>query len=179
MSSSITRVTRRNVRSFVPQAVAVDDRVAEKSFRAQRLYDVDAGGACRRQHRGDDCSAEKHERGDDDGQSAGHLQVAEIVARRRARRRAQRRSRQNSIVAITAPSVTTPLRRFCGCEPSARRMPNSRVRALTENASTPATPTTAIGSATAANTPKTSEFKRSGASTLARMSSRVAACSTG
>ena len=29
MSSLITRVTRRNVRSFVPQAVAVDDRVAE------------------------------------------------------------------------------------------------------------------------------------------------------
>jgi hypothetical protein len=29
MSRSITRVTRRNVRSFVPQAVAVDDRVAE------------------------------------------------------------------------------------------------------------------------------------------------------
>jgi hypothetical protein len=29
MSSSVTRVTRRNARSFVPQAVAVDDRVAE------------------------------------------------------------------------------------------------------------------------------------------------------
>lgn len=29
MSSSITRVTRRNVRSFVPQAVAVDDQVTE------------------------------------------------------------------------------------------------------------------------------------------------------
>lgn len=29
MSSPITRVTRRNVRSFVPHAVAVDDRVAE------------------------------------------------------------------------------------------------------------------------------------------------------
>jgi hypothetical protein len=43
-------------------------------------------------------------------------------------------------------------------------MPNSRVRALTENASTPATPTTAIANATAANTPNTSEFKRSGVS---------------
>ena len=29
MSSSITRVTRRNVRSFVPQAVGVNHRVAE------------------------------------------------------------------------------------------------------------------------------------------------------
>ena len=58
-------------------------------------------------------------------------------------------------------------------------MPNSRVRALTENASTPATPTTAIANATAANTPNTSEFKRSGVSTSARTSSRVAACSTG
>jgi hypothetical protein len=29
MSSLITRVTRRNVRGFVPQALAVDDRAAE------------------------------------------------------------------------------------------------------------------------------------------------------
>src|SRR5262249_6763226 len=58
--------------------------------------------------------------------------------------------------------------------PSASRMPNSRVRALTENASTPATPTTAIASATAANTPNTTEFRRSGVSTSARTSSRVA-----
>jgi len=39
--------------------------------------------------------------------------------------------------------------------------------------------TTAIANATAANTPNTSEFKRSGVSTSARMSSRVAARSTG
>src|SRR5437660_5947439 len=79
--------------------------------------------------------------------------------------------------AITAPSRITPLRSRCGSDPSASRMPNSRVRALTENASTPPTPTTAIANATAANTPNTSEFKRSGVSTSARMSSRVAACS--
>ena len=58
-------------------------------------------------------------------------------------------------------------------------MPNSRVRPLTENASTPATPTTAIASATAAKPPKTTAFRRSGVSTSARMSSSVAARSTG
>ena len=57
--------------------------------------------------------------------------------------------------------------------------PKLYVRALTENASTPATPTTAIASATAANTPNTSEFKSSGVSTSARTSSSVAARSTG
>jgi hypothetical protein len=43
------------------------------------------------------------------------------------------------IAAITTPSATTPLSIFSGCDPSAMRVPNSRVRALTENASTPAT----------------------------------------
>ena len=81
--------------------------------------------------------------------------------------------------AITAPSWITPFSSRSGYDPRASRMPNSRVRALTENASTPATPTTAINSATAANTPNTSEFKRSGVSTSARTSARVAARSTG
>src|SRR5580700_3941424 len=66
------------------------------------------------------------------------------------------------MAAITTPSATTPLSIFSDCDPSAMRMPNSRVRALTENARTPVTPTTAISNATAANTPKTREFKRSG-----------------
>ena len=61
----------------------------------------------------------------------------------------------------------------------ASRMPNSRVRALTEKASTPPTPTTAIARATTANPPKTRAFNRSGVSTSARTSSRVAARSTG
>jgi len=39
---------------------------------------------------------------------------------------------------MIAPSATTPRSRFPGCDPSASRMPNSRVRALTEDASTPA-----------------------------------------
>ena len=69
--------------------------------------------------------------------------------------------------AITAPSRSTPVSRWRGSEPIASRMPNSRVRALTENASTPATPTTAISSATPAKPPKTSAFSRSGASTSA------------
>ena len=55
-----------------------------------------------------------------------------------ARRRRCRRT------AITAPSRSTRVSRCRGADPIASRMPNSRVRALTENASTPATPTTAI-----------------------------------
>lgn len=54
----------------------------------------------------------------------------------------------------------------------------ARVRPLTENASTPATPTMEIASATPANPPKTMAFRRSGASTSARTSSSVAARST-
>ena len=81
--------------------------------------------------------------------------------------------------AITTPSLSTPVSRWRGSEPIARRIPNSRVRALTENARTPATPTTAMSSATPANPPNTKAFRRVGASTSARMSSIVAACSTG
>ena len=58
-------------------------------------------------------------------------------------------------------------------------MPNSRVRALTENASTPATPTTAINSAMPANPEKTKAFNLSGDRSSARTSSSVAARSTG
>ncbi len=81
--------------------------------------------------------------------------------------------------AMTAPSRKIRVSRCRGADPMASRMPNSRVRALTENARTPATPTTAIVSATAANPPKTSAFNRSGASTSALMSSSVAGRSTG
>ena len=80
---------------------------------------------------------------------------------------------------MTAPSVMIAVSNWRGCEPTASLMPNSRVRPLTEKASTPATPTTAIASATAANPPKTSVFSRSGASTVARTSASVAARSTG
>jgi len=52
--------------------------------------------------------------------------------------------------AITTPSALTPRRRSRGCDPSAGRIPNSRVCELTENASTPATPIKAIDNATAA-----------------------------
>ena len=83
------------------------------------------------------------------------------------------------VAAITAPSPSTRVSRCRGSDPIASRTPNSRVRALTENASTPATPTTAISSATPAKPPKTSAFRRSGASTSARTSSSVAARSTG
>src|ERR1700677_1349135 len=43
--------------------------------------------------------------------------------------------------AIVVPSAITPLSSRCGADPRASRMPNSRVRELTEKASTPATPT--------------------------------------
>jgi len=48
----------------------------------------------------------------------------------------------------------------------ALRIPNSRVRPLTENASTPATPTIEIASATAAKPPKTIALRRSGRSSV-------------
>ena len=80
--------------------------------------------------------------------------------------------------AITIPSAMTPVRMRLGADPMANLMPNSRVRPLTENASTPATPTTAIARATAAKPPNTRVFKRSGVRTSARISSRVAARST-
>jgi len=50
------------------------------------------------------------------------------------------------------------------------RTPNSRVRLLTEKASTPATPTMEMSRATAANPPKTMAFSLSGVSTSARTS---------
>src|SRR5438093_1423899 len=51
---------------------------------------------------------------------------------------------------IRRPSPSTPVNKRRGGEPIARRTPNSRVRALTENARTPATPTIEIASATPA-----------------------------
>jgi hypothetical protein len=53
------------------------------------------------------------------------------------------------------------------------------VRALTENASTPATPTTAISKAMPAKPEKTNAFSRSGARIAVRTSASVAARSTG
>ena len=52
---------------------------------------------------------------------------------------------------MVAPSDSTPISRLRGVEPTASRTPNSRVRALTEKASTPETPTTAMSSAMPAN----------------------------
>ena len=68
--------------------------------------------------------------------------------------------------------------RLRGVDPTASRTPNSRVRALTENASTPATPTTAISSAIPAKPDTTKAFSRSGVRTSARTSSSVAGRST-
>src|SRR5258705_209350 len=53
-------------------------------------------------------------------------------------------------------------------------MPNSRVRPLTEKAKTPATPTTEISSASAANPPKTMALRRVGESTLPPTASKKA-----
>src|SRR6185437_14052847 len=81
--------------------------------------------------------------------------------------------------AITTPSRTTLARILRGSAPSAIRMPNSRVRPLTENPSTPATPITEISNATMAKPPKTRALILSGARISVRTSWSVAACSTG
>ena len=44
-----------------------------KLLRAQRLYDVDAGGACRREHRSNYRRAQQQQRRDDHGQCARHF----------------------------------------------------------------------------------------------------------
>ena len=83
------------------------------------------------------------------GHDAGHLHVGDEAADD-AREQHARRSAPATMpmTPITAPSRSTRVSRCHGVEPIASRTPNSRVRALTENASTPATPTTAISSAT-------------------------------
>ena len=83
------------------------------------------------------------------------------------------------IPAMVRPWNKTSLRMWLGFAPTAIRMPNSRVRPLTENASTPATPTTEISSATVANPPNTTAFSREGVRTSARTSPSVLARSTG
>jgi hypothetical protein len=106
--------------------------------------------------------------------------TARRTHRRRWRARARRPPRPRCPGRQSPPpSRSTPCEQVPRFGPIARRMPNSRVRALTENASTPATPTTAIVSATPAKPPNTSAFRRSGASTSARTSSSVAGRSTG
>src|SRR5262249_30953509 len=93
------------------------------------------------------------------GKAPGICTSRKYLPARRASTNPNAAPARTPAIAITAPSVMTPLRIRFGSDPSARRMPNSRVRALTEKASTPATPTTAINNATAANTLNTSEFK--------------------
>jgi hypothetical protein len=110
---------------------------------------------------------------------AGRPHGLEIAARKLRQREPAQPASATPAAAISAPCAITPVTRCRGCAPTASRMPNSRVRWLTENASTPATPTTAMASATAAKPPNTSVFSRSGVSTSARMSSSVAARSTG
>jgi hypothetical protein len=59
----------------------------------------------------------------------------------------QAKPRASPPMAMAAPSATTRISRCRGSDPTASRIPNSRVRPLTENASTPATPTTAMSRA--------------------------------
>ena len=80
---------------------------------------------------------------------------------------------------MARPSRSTMARMLLGSAPRAMRTPNSRVRLLTEKASTPATPTMEMSRATAANPPKTMAFSLSGVSTSARTSPSVVAFSTG
>ena len=88
-----------------------------------------------------------------------------------------RRSRAYSL--RSALITSTRDARAAGVDPIASRTPNSRVRVLTENARTPATPTTAMSSATPANPLKTSALTWFGDRISERMSSSVAARSTG
>jgi hypothetical protein len=83
------------------------------------------------------------------------------------------------IAAIVVPSLSTRVSSCRGGQPTASRIPNSRVRALTRKASTPATPTSAMSKAIPANAEKTNAFTRSGDNISARTSSSVAARSTG
>ena len=61
---------------------------------------------------------------------------------------------------MVTPCKSTSFRRSHRCAPSDMRIPNSRVRPLTEKARTPATPTTEISKATPANPPNTTAFSR-------------------
>ncbi len=71
-------------------------------------------------------------------------------------------------VTMTTPSLRTRVSSCDGVDPIATRIPNSRVRALTENANTPPTPTAAMSSAMPPNAENTNAFNRSGVSTSAR-----------
>ena len=112
---------------------------------AQRLHDVDAGRARGGHQRGEDRrprQAASRRPGSAPGRERGHPGCS-------CRRPAPAASPPTTpaampTAAMTAPSRSTRASRWRGAEPIASRMPNSRVRALTENASTPATPTTAI-----------------------------------
>jgi len=78
------------------------------------------------------------------GNAPGILTSRKYVPAKRASTNPNAAPARTPAAAITVPSAITPLRSCCGSDPRASRIPNSRVRALTENASTPATPTTAI-----------------------------------
>src|SRR5262245_13834414 len=75
--------------------------------------------------------------------------------------------------AMAAPSPRIIRRISTRWAPSATRMPSSFVRWLTEKASTPATPTVAMTSASAANSPMSVAFSRCGAIVSSRISSSV------
>ncbi len=122
---------------------------------------------------------DEHERGARRGHEAGQVHIRHVSAHEPRQREPAEHARDDPEGGDHSALASTRASRCRGSEPTASRMPNSRVRALTENASTPATPMTAMSSATPANTPNTSAFRRSGASTSARTSSSVAACSTG
>jgi hypothetical protein len=71
------------------------------------------------------------------------LQFFEITASQSLQPKNTRKSGTDPQSRNYSTLAITPLSRCRGCDPIASRMPNSRVRALTENANTPATPTTA------------------------------------
>ena len=153
---------------------------ASRLLRSERLQDVDARRPCRGHQRGEHGGGDENDGRAQERQRAGQrARSRDSSPPRRQTRSRPRRPRRCRSATMTAPSDRTRISRCRGDEPTASRTPNSRVRALTENASTPATPTTAISSAMPANPESTNAFSRSGDSTSARTSSSVAARSTG
>jgi hypothetical protein len=67
-----------------------------KLFRAKRLHDVDAGGACCREHRSNDRRAYQHKRRNDHRQRTRHFQVAKIAGCHTRSDKSKHRARQNA-----------------------------------------------------------------------------------
>src|SRR6266446_4820844 len=172
-----TRAADHNVRGKRKPAPDTRQRAFRPSLRTQRLRDVHARGAGSTD--ATTAAASNMNTEPTTGKALGVCIFSKALRASRTSTYPHAAPATTPAVAITAPSAMTLARSCRGCAPIANRTPNSRVRALTENANTPATPTSAIARATAAKIPNTTVLRRSGVRTSARTSSSVAARSTG